>query len=294
LRNRDSDALVRKNLTTTPLLFACPDNLASRDSSGAGAQSALTPRLVLRWIVLLLLIAGPVQPWGGKGHRVVAMIAGERLSPETRRGVRDLLGSESLVEVSTWADEIRRYRPQTDQWHYINVPMEARDPDILSFCPPGGCVVSKIDDFRSVLTNPHASPANRRDALKFLIHLVADLHQPLHVGDRNDRGGNRTQVVYFRTPANLHRVWDTEILQRMEEEAALASGLSRTARLGWARGTPVDWAAESHAVAREVAYKHLSRKVGAPYHQQAETALRVQLAKAGVRLAAMLNRVWKQ
>ncbi len=224
MRNRDSDALVRKNLTTTPLLFACPDNLASRDSSGAGAQSALTPRLVLRWIVLLLLIAGPVQPWGGKGHRVVAMIAGERLSPETRRGVRDLLGSESLVEVSTWADEIRRYRPQTDQWHYINVPMEARDPDILSFCPPGGCVVSKIDDFRSVLTNPHASPANRRDALKFLIHLVADLHQPLHVGDRNDRGGNRTQVVYFRTPANLHRVWDTEILQRMEEEAALASG----------------------------------------------------------------------
>lgn len=268
--------------------------MLSRDRQGADAQSFLTPHLILRWMVLLLLIAGPALPWGEKGHRVVAMIASERLSPEARRGVRDLLGSESLVEVSTWADEIRRYRPETGPWHYINVPMEARDPDILSFCPSGGCVVSKIDDFRSVLTNPRASSENRREALKFLVHLVGDLHQPLHVGDRNDKGGNTTQLVYFGTPTNLHRVWDTEILQRMEEEAALASGLCRTARSGWERGTPVDWAAESHAVAREVAYKHLSRKVGAPYQQQAETAVRVQLAKAGVRLAAMLNRVWEQ
>ncbi|MCL4852208.1 MAG: S1/P1 nuclease, partial [Bryobacteraceae bacterium] len=205
-----------------------------------------------------------------------------------------LLGSESLVEVSTWADEIRCYRPETGPWHYINVPMEARDPDILSFCPSGGCVVSKIDGFRSVLTNPRASSENRREALKFLVHLVGDLHQPLHVGDRNDKGGNTTQLVYFGTSTNVHRVWDTEILQRMEEEAALASGLSQTARPGWSRGTPVDWAAESHTVAREVAYKYLSRKVGTPYQQQAETAVRMQLAKAGVRLAAMLNRVWEQ
>ncbi|HEU0138097.1 MAG TPA: S1/P1 nuclease [Bryobacteraceae bacterium] len=247
-----------------------------------------------RWVVLLLLIAGPAQPWGEKGHRVVAMIAGERLSAEARRGVRDLLGSESLVEVSTWADEIRRYRPETGPWHYINVPMEARNPDILSFCPSDGCVVSKMDDFRSMLTNPREKPANRRDALKFLVHLVGDLHQPLHVGGRNDKGGNRTQLVYFGTSTNLHRVWDTEILRRMEGEASLASGLSRTARAGWSRGTPVEWAAESHAVAREVAYKHLSRKAGIPYQQRAETAVRVQLAKAGVRLAAMLNRIWEQ
>ncbi|MEB2364009.1 MAG: S1/P1 nuclease [Bryobacteraceae bacterium] len=287
---------MRRNLTNTALLFAYPGSHSpvSHDSPGAGAQSFRTPRLILWWIVPLLLLAGPAQPWGAKGHRVVAMVASERLSPEARRAVQDLLGSESLVEVSTWADEIRRYRRETGQWHYINVPIEARNPDILSFCPPGGCVVSKIDDFRSVLTNPREKPANRRDALKFLIHLVADLHQPLHVGDRNDKGGNRTQVVYFQTPANLHSVWDTEILQRMEEEAALASGLCRIVRSGWERGTTADWAAESHAVAREAAYKHLSRKVGAHYQRQAETAVRVQLAKAGVRLAAMLNRVWEQ
>jgi hypothetical protein len=137
----------------------------------------------------------------------------ERLTPAALTAVHDLLGpGASLADVSTWADEQREVKG-TGPWHYFNVPIsESRyDP---KYCQRCGCVVSKIEDFKRVLADPKAGRAGNQQALKFLIHFIADLHQPLHVGDIGSRGGNDIQVRFFGAGSNLHCEWDSQIMER--------------------------------------------------------------------------------
>jgi hypothetical protein len=133
------------------------------------------------------------------------MMAESRLTPAALTAVRCLLElGESLADASVWADE-QREMPRSGPWHYINVPLSEprHDP---RFCSPQGCVVSKVEDFERVLSDLLASRAEKQRALRFLVHLIQDLHQPLHVGDTGSRGGNLVQVRFFDAGSNLHRV----------------------------------------------------------------------------------------
>ena len=130
--------------------------------------------------------------------------------------MNDLLGV-SMAEVSTWADEVRGQRRETGPWHYINIPIDAPHTRSADFCSKEGCVVSKIDDLVEILHTSN-DRAERAEALKFLIHFVGDMHQPLHCGDRKDRGGNDTKVNYFGQAYNLHRLWDSDLLARMDND----------------------------------------------------------------------------
>jgi hypothetical protein len=162
--------------------------------------------------IVLLLTPGIVWPWGRTGHRVSAMVAESRLSPAALAAVRSLLEpGETLADASTWADE-QRVVPKSGPWHFVNVPLsESRyDP---KFCSPQGCVVSKVEDFERVLSDPRASRAKKQQALRFLVHFLQDLHQPLHVGDTGSRGGNLVQVRFFNLGTNLHRAWDSQIIE---------------------------------------------------------------------------------
>jgi hypothetical protein len=248
----------------------------------------------------------PAWAWGRRAHRASAKLADLRLTPAAKAAVRDLLESgESLGDVSTWADEVRRDMPESGPWHYVNVPItESRYR--ASFCSGDtGCVVSKIADFRAVLADPKAPREQKQKALKFLVHFVQDMHQPVHVGENHDRGGNDLQVQFFGQGSNLHRVWDSGLLDHaFEDEAALFSEVTRLASEDaastWEAGTVEDWANESF-LAAQAAYKlpatggplKTGAKLGQAYQDTHLPVATRRVAQSGVRLAAMLNAVFR-
>jgi len=250
-----------------------------------------------------LLVSPSVWAWGRIGHRVAAQMAESRLTPHALAAVHDLLGpGESLAGISTWADEHRN--PNSGAWHYVDVPItESRyDP---KYCPPRGCVVSKIGEFRRVLMNPLADKLEKQEALKYLVHSIEDLHQPMHVADNNDRGGNLTQVQFLNRGSNLHSVWDSKIIEHASEDKQKWLGdINSLANarniIEWSKGMPEDWATESLQAAKEAYYLPGTRTVmrsgarlGDDYCRTALPVIRSQLAKAGIRLAFLLNEIFR-
>jgi hypothetical protein len=255
---------------------------------------------------LLLGLARPALAWGRMGHRASARLAESRLSPQARAIIRDLLEpGESLADASTWADENSREIRGSAGWHFVNVPVSAQHYDPRD-CRRGGCVVSKIAEFRGVLLDPHASRSRRRMALRFYVHLVQDLHQPMHVADRNDRGGNNLQLRYGRYDnTNLHQVWDSGLLyQGFRNEGELVRKLEDMARQtesgNWLKGRIEDWADESLEVGRRAYLNPASNKIlragdslGRDYERANLPLVTDRLARSGVRLASLLNELLK-
>ncbi len=263
-------------------------------------------RLRVAAIALLAinLTQGSGWSWGRIGHEVSSKLAEERLTPAALAAVRTLLGAGvSLTDASTWAD-LQQEVPDSGPWHFVNVPLsEPRyDP---KFCQNGGCVVSKIEDFKLALLAPGAKKTEKQQALKFLIHFIQDLHQPLHIGDTGSRGGNLIQVRFFSAGSNLHQVWDSRIIERHSENKAVwlweLHGLANPKMVAeWSKGNPEDWATESLADAK-MAYRTLGgdaflrsgARLGNDYCNFALPIIQRQLAKSGVRVAATLNAILK-
>lgn len=244
-------------------------------------------------LVLLLLLPGRALAWGAEGHEVIATIALAELTPQARAQAAGLLGGAAmLVHDSNWADEIRDQRPETGRWHYVNIPLDAVRYDARRDCSGGDCVVAQVTRQLAVLADRKAPPRRRAEALRFVIHFVGDIHQPLHaVGDR---GGNAVRVRLMGDRTNLHHVWDASVLEPMGPDAgAIAARLAPTPaqRKAWRTGGPADWANESHAIARAV-YPRDRRVLRLSFAslEAAGPAVRAQLAKAGDRLAWLLNR----
>jgi hypothetical protein len=162
---------------------------------------------------ILLLTSSSASPWGAIGHRIVGRIAEQHLSSEARQHIQALLGPESLAQVSTWPDEIRSDPAwnHADPWHYVSIA----DDETYETAPknPAGDVVEALQRLTGVLRDPQAPPQDKVTALKFLVHLVGDIHQPLHVGRREDQGGNTIQVQWFGAPSTLHTVWDAQLIE---------------------------------------------------------------------------------
>lgn len=248
---------------------------------------------------LTLVVASNALGWGQEGHQVVATIAERHLTARARERVRQILGPEvSLAAVSTWADEIRPSRPKTAPWHYIDIPLNASAIDPARDCQDGDCVTAVITRFVAVLRDNASSLDAKSEALKFVVHFVADLHQPLHCADNHDRGGNDVHVTFFGQNANLHSVWDTLLIERIDPDTGsyakrLDAALTNSNISTFEAGTVEDWALESHAVAQKVAYGALPRGetlgLGADYFQTAAPTVDLQLQEAGIRLAFILS-----
>lgn len=237
--------------------------------------------------------------WGAQGHEIIATLAQRALTPRARAEVTRLLGSPAmLVHESNWADEVRDLRPETGSWHYVDIPLNAPSYVPSRHCPAGQCVVAQIIRARQILADMRQPAARRAEALRFLIHFVADLHQPLHAADNHDRGGNEVRIQLQGRRTNLHQLWDTRIVEVLGRDAARiatdiegkVSGLQRKA---WQTGAPATWADESHRIARERIYPMVegrrSLRLSAAYLRAEIPAAREQLAKAGARLAWLLN-----
>lgn len=244
----------------------------------------------------LLLSSAPAQAWGAEGHRLVASVAEQGLSPAARAEVERLLALEpgaTLASISTWADEHRS--PQTGAWHYVNFPRDAGcSYEPARDCEDGACVVGAIERQVEVLKNSRAPDEARLKALKYVVHLVADVHQPLHAGFADDRGGNSYQVQAFGRGSNLHSLWDSGLL-RNRAGGAEAVMQELKAGQGVQRPSPADsrtaaqWAAESCRLVSAPDFYPEGHKIDAGYAEAHDPALRQRLAEAARRLAGVLN-----
>jgi hypothetical protein len=174
--------------------------------------------------------------------------------------------------------------------------------DMERECPKGQCVIAKTEEFLAVLKDPKADRSAKVEALKFVIHFVGDLHQPLHCEDDGDKGGNARHVVFDGHADNLHWVWDTGLLQHITRDpealaAQLESRITPQERADWTKGTLADWVMEGHRLAQTVAYGDLGSENPAPitdaYERHAEPPVELQLEKSGVRLAYLLDTALK-
>jgi hypothetical protein len=263
--------------------------------------------------VVSLVLPAPAWAWGRDGHRIVGRIAEARLTPAAREAIAKLLGEDKRLsddEVANWADKIRNEFPETGPWHYVDIPVEEGKYDPARDCKYSDCVIDRIEMFREVLANKEVKPAERVRALKFLVHLVGDLHQPLHCAERKDSSGRRDQggnlcfVRFLDEPdlINLHRVWDYKIIERaltgsdpLAYAEKLDAKIAGDAASRWRGGSAKQWAVESF----ETAVKHVYAGVapdGEPtpldhtYVDNGQKLIDEQLAKAGIRLAEILNR----
>jgi hypothetical protein len=258
-------------------------------------------------LALLLFCPPAARAWGPHGHRIATRVAEARLSPAARAAIRALLHEgDTLVDLSNWADEEGHDAvPGSAPWHYVNVPLSATRYD-SRYCPGGDCVVARIKHFRSVLADRAAPRLKRQQALLFLVHLVEDAHQPLHVGDNHDHGGNLTQVQFLGAGTNLHRLWDSGLINEINRNEhawveQIAPLLTPQNVRSWSQGSVEDWATESLLDAKQAyhgpagAGQPISSgtRLGGDYVAFAQPILQRRLAQAGVRLANELNALFR-
>jgi hypothetical protein len=257
----------------------------------------LSPSFVIQTALFTLCgltIAGQAWGWGATGHRAIGLIADNALRPSTRAAIRGLLGPDTLAEVGTWADDMRpdpAFRP-FETWHYINW----KDGETLANMErnPAGDLEKALESARTTLCERTKPRAERADALRWLVHLVGDLHQPLHVGlGGPTRGGNNLVVLWFGEPANLHEVWDNGLLESTRlsftEFVSFLDPPSEETLTAWRRGTFQEWLLESGALSQKIYADLAEERLGYPYAYRYLPLVRQQIQKGGARLASVIE-----
>jgi hypothetical protein len=238
------------------------------------------------------------EVWGQTGHRVVGQIAEAYLSKKAKKEINRLLEGHSLAFASTIADEIKSDRAYDSfgPWHYVNYEMGGHyDP---TNADERGDIVYGIQKSVEILESESSSDADKRFYLKLLIHFIGDLHQPLHVGRAEDQGGNRIQVSWFSRTSNLHRVWDSDLIDGYSmgyDELAqeLLRSTTKEEHAPLAKGTYLDWVEESHQIVERIyASASSGDRLGYRYTYDFNPLLFEQLAKGGIRLAKVLNELF--
>lgn len=250
-----------------------------------------------RFVCMLcgVLLSAQAFAWGATGHRVAAEIADGYLSPEARLAVDDILGRETLAEASTWPDFMRAdpsefWQETASPWHYVTVPPGKTYEDVGA--PEQGDAVTALADFAQTVRDPEASAEEQALALRFIVHIIADLHQPLHVGNGEDRGGNDFEITYFGEPSNLHRLWDSQLidarnLSYTEMTAWLEAKIAPADFRAWNTADPMVWVAESADIRPQIYPEE--RDLRWDYGYEWTDTLYTRLQQAGVRTAAYLN-----
>jgi hypothetical protein len=262
--------------------------------------------------------------WGYEGHEVVAAIARGYLTPQVRARVdqmlaadQDTLTAHDMLDEATWADSYRNSHKETSSWHFVDIELD--HPDLKGACfgfpasgpiasqgPARDCIVDKLAEFTQELGEPATPAAERLMALKFVLHFAGDIHQPLHDADNHDKGGNCVLLSLGGIHVvNLHSYWDTVAVRGLGDDpqtvaTMLAGRITSEDKAAWEKGDPQSWALEGFDIAKTKIYSIGSSPgcapdpspVGLPsgYEAMARQAVGIQLEKAGVRLAAVLNR----
>ncbi len=272
---------------------------------GAGRRCA---RFAFALLFCLAAISPAAWAWGREGPRLTALVAEAYLTPATKVQVQALLGRETLAGVAPWADEYRELHPETARWHFDDIPGSEARYNRQRDCPAGrdpafpwrDCLTDRILYFEGRLGNRSLDPAERAQALKFLVHFLGDLHQPLHtIADA--RGGNEIHVKIFGQQCengagcNLHEVWDTELVEEhgLGEKKHLAVLLEDIQANHWERfaaGDPVSWTNQSHRLAQTALVRN-DVTLPQAYMTDESRVVDGELAVGGLRLARVLNTI---
>ena len=259
--------------------------------------------------------------WGPQGHSVIGLVADGHLKPEVKELIAKKFNINSLADVATWADRTRKKRKEESSWHYTNIEEGEWTYNAERDCPDGACVTEKIHEFSGILRSTSLRE-RKKDALKFLVHFVGDVHQPLHLGNLKDRGGGTLRFLYKGKDVSLHYLWDGGLIDwdgeppQVNERrhtplpkarslfppgVARESLLKYAARLNgrvseeevsaWSLSTVSDWANESRSLALKVAYRVDKGGLSKAYIKRGREVINLRLTQAGVRLAHLLNTI---
>lgn len=257
--------------------------------------------LNLKWspcilLLSMLLSTGSAWGWGPEGHRLSGMIAEQFLQPGIKKVIREDFSINSLADVSLWADRVRNDR-DNGNWHYCNIREGEETYNRKRDCPEGDCVVEKIKQFSRELVDLSLPLERRQEALKYLIHFVGDVHQPLHLGNRKDRGGGTLHLKFRGEKSSLHYLWDGGLIDFKSKKLRLyarelAERVSQEDLSSWRTLTVDDWADESRRFAIKHAYTLDTEASGGMSKQYINTSrqiMELRLSQSGVRLAHLLN-----
>jgi hypothetical protein len=258
----------------------------------------------LRLAVFIACIALPLSAarpaaWGPSGHRAVALLAQQRLNDTTRVAVEELLEGATMEEVALWADDVRdSTHPHTYNWHFVNIPITSSGYNPTVHCkarPKGDCVVKALARLEAALGD--AGSTTRAETLRFVIHFVGDIHQPLHAGDDHDLGGTQRPIARIGGSTQLHSAWDGGVIRASNQSIAQLvqaanTWLATQDEVEIARGDYKDWAEESWRISRDIAYRQVQgdNRINNDERGEAIRIIEKRIARAGVRLAAVLNR----
>lgn len=238
------------------------------------------------------------EDWGKTGHRAVGEIAEDHLTKKAKKAIEDLLNGHGLAFVANYADDIKsdpEYR-EYSPWHYVNIAPDQTEYD-KSLASEDGDLVQAIRKCIEVLKSNKASREQKQFYLKMLVHFMGDLHQPLHVGHASDKGGNDIQIQWFNSGSNLHRLWDSDMIDFYQmsytELAENADVLSKAQVKAIQKGNLLDWVYESRNLAEDV-YNSVEpgEHLGYKYMYHYMPVVLKQLQKAGIRLAEVLNEIY--
>jgi fructose-1,6-bisphosphatase len=256
-----------------------------------------TKYILLLFLAVQITFANDME-WSKTGHRVTGKVAEQYLTRKAKKAIAKLLNGQSLADVSTFGDEIkadRNYR-EFSPWHYVNFPLDKKYTDVEPSIE--GDIVAGINKCIAVVTDKNSSLEDKQFYLKFLVHLVGDLHQPLHVGRKEDKGGNDIQVQWFGRGSNLHRVWDSNMIDDYgmgyTELASNLPKLSKEQVKNIGQGDVYTWVEESQELVKQVYNSaEVGEKIGYRYSYDWWSTVEQQLQKGGIRLAAVLNDMFK-
>jgi hypothetical protein len=249
----------------------------------------------LLFSVLLILASVQLFGWGQTGHRVTGAVAEKYLNKKAKKELQRILNGQSLAFASTWMDEIRSDSTYdyAEDWHWVTI--QDGQTYEQSVKNKNGDVIQTIQRLITELKSGKLSGKEELEHVKMLIHLIGDVHQPLHVGGGNDRGGNDVKVMWFRVDSNLHRVWDSDMIDdtrlSFTELAQSLSTPSADELKSWQNSNVLQWAQESIDY-RKRAYDYDRTRLGYEYSYRNIDLVRLRLLQAGVRIAAVLNEIY--
>jgi len=250
----------------------------------------------IKYLVLVFIFSfQSLTAWGKTGHRIVGKIAETLLTENAKMQIKKLIGHHDISRISNWADEIKS-DPQWSHawdWHYCTIP-DGEDYE------PGkhkGQAIEKIKEFIQTLKNPKSTKEEKQIALKFLVHLIEDLHQPLHVGNGKDKGGNSTNVNWFGALTNLHTVWDTKLIDHQnlsytEYADYLMLDLNYSKIQKWQGDNVMEYIYESKNF-RSHCYDYTGENLKWEYVYKNKDLIELRLLQGGARLSGELNRIFK-
>lgn len=245
--------------------------------------------------IAIFLTPMAVLAWGEEGHRVVGAIADSRVTSAAQAQIHLLLAGEpepTLAGISVWADQHKN--PQTGRWHYTDFPAEDCSYQPERDCPGGQCLIGALQRYVVTLKNSSEAADQRTIALKMIVHLVGDAHQPLHAGFADDKGGNKYQVQWMGRGTNLHVLWDKGLIESIAPDEAGLIALAETFKNNTQVVKdldPVHWIEESCRIVRTPGFYPSDRNVDVEYQQRWAGTAERQLELAGLRLAGTLNQI---